>query len=332
MVQYWISWPTENYGLLLNADRAASADSNRNFASSENGDSTKRPKLIVTFVTSEPINLPPMARLSAEPMSGQAPLLVSFDGGASQDPDSTITGYHWDFGDSTGGEGAQISHTYQDSGTYTVTLTVTDGHGATDSAGVEISVTANSAPVAVIDAGPLSGYAPLTVILNASGSSDNDGSIVSYSWDFGDNSSQAGVEAEHIYNISGNHVVTLTVTDDGGATGTATVTVQVATNSPPEILDFSANPTEFDNPPGKVTFTCSAMDNDNDNLSYSLDFGDGKFTTELPASHNYTKKGTYDAVLTVADDHGNEVDQAVTIVVNNLRPNAPHNVKVVLKD
>jgi len=332
MVQYWVSTPTENYGLLLNADITASADSNRNFASNENSDSTMRPKLIVTFVTSEPINLPPSANLSAEPMSGQAPLLVSFDGGASQDPDGTIADYHWDFGDSTGGEGAQISHTYQDVGTYTVTLTVTDGHGATDSTGVEISVTANSAPVAVIDAGPLSGCAPLTVILNASGSSDNDGSIVSYNWDFGDNSSQVGVEAEHIYNISGNHVVTLTVTDDGGATGTATVTVQVATNSPPEILDFSANPTEFDNPPGKVTFTCSAVDNDNDNLSYSLDFGDGKLTTSLPASHNYTVKATYEAVLTVADDHGHEVSQAVTIVVNNLRPNAPRNIKVVFTD
>ena len=125
MVQHWVSTSTENYGLLLNADTTASADSNRNFASNENGDSTKRPKLIVTFVTSEPINLPPMAKLSAEPMSGQAPLLVSFDGGASQDPDSTITGYHWDFGDSTGGEGAQISHSYQDSGIYTATLTVT---------------------------------------------------------------------------------------------------------------------------------------------------------------------------------------------------------------
>jgi PKD repeat protein len=332
MVQHWVTTPTENYGLLLNADTTASADSNRCFVSSENGDSTMRPKLIVTFVTSELINLPPMAKLSAEPMSGQAPLLVSFDGGASQDPDSTITGYHWDFGDSIGGEGAQISHTYQDAGTYPVTLTVTDGHGATDSASMEISVTANSAPVAVIDAGPLSGYAPLAVILNAVSSSDNDGLIVSYNWDFGDNSSQVGVEAEHIYNISGNHVVTLTVTDDGGATGTATVTVQVTTNSPPEILAFSANPTEFDNPPGKVTFTCSAVDNDNDNLSYSLDFGDGKFTTSLPASHDYTEKATYEAVLTVADDHGHEVSQAVTIVVNDIRPRVPLNVTVALTD
>jgi len=168
--------------------------------------------------------------------------------------------------------------------------------------------------------------------LNASGSSDSDGSIVNYNWDFGDNSSQTGIEAEHIYNTSGNHVVTLTVTDDNGATGTATVTVKVAANSPPEILDFSASPTEFDNPPGKVTFSCSAMDNDNDSLSYSLDFGDGKITDGLPVSHNYTAAGTYEAVLKVADDHGNEVSQAVTIVVNNSKPNAPSNVKVVLKD
>jgi PKD repeat protein len=333
MVQYWISWPTENYGLLLNADRAASADSNRYFVSSEAEDGTKRPKLIVTFVTSEPINLPPVAEPSAEPISGQAPLLVSFDGSASRDPDGTITDYHWDFGDGTGSGGAQISHTYQEPGIYIVTLTVTDDHGATDSIGMEVSVTSNSVPVAVIDAWPLSGYAPLTVNLNASGSSDGDGSIVSYSWDFGDNSSQTGVQAEHIYNISGNHEVILTVTDDSGATGSATVTVQVTANSPPEILDFSASPTEFDNPPGKVIFSCSAVDNENDSLSYSLDFGDGsKPADSLPISHNYTKAYTYDAVLTVVDGYGNEVSRSITIVVNNLKPNAPSNVKVVLKD
>lgn len=333
MVQYWISWPTENYGLLLNADRAASADSNRYFVSSEAEDGTKRPKLIVTFVTSEPINLPPVAEPSVEPISGQAPLLVSFDGSASRDPDGTITDYHWDFGDGTGSGGAQISHTYQEPGIYIVTLTVTDDHGATDSIGMEVSVTSNSVPVAVIDAWPLSGYAPLTVNLNASGSSDGDGSIVSYSWDFGDNSSQTGVQAEHIYNISGNHEVTLTVTDDSGATGSATVTVQVTANSPPEILDFSASPTEFDNPPGKVIFSCSAVDNENDSLSYSLDFGDGsKPADSLPISHNYTKAYTYDAVLTVVDGYGNEVSRSITIVVNNLKPNAPSNVKVVLKD
>ncbi len=332
MVQYWISTPTENYGLLINADKTASADSNRYFTSSEDEDGTRRPKLIVTFVTGEPINLPPMAKMIAEPISGQAPLLVSFDASTAQDPEGSIAGYQWDFGDGTGGEGAQIFHTYQDPGIYSAKLTVTDDQGATDSILMEISVTSNSAPAAVIDGWPLSGYVPLTVSLNASGSSDSDGSIVNYNWDFGDNSSQTGIEAEHIYNTSGNHVVTLTVTDDNGATGTATVTVQVAANSPPEILDFSASPTEFDNPPGKVTFSCSAVDNDNDSLSYSLDFGDGKITDGLPVSHNYTAAATYEAVLTVADDYGNEVSQSVTIVVNNLRPNAPRNVKVVLKD
>lgn len=67
----------------------------------------------------------------------------------------------------------------------------------------------------------------LTCDFNASSSSDSDGSIVDYSWDFGDSNGGAGVTASHSYATSGNYTVTLTVTDNGGATDSSSDTVSV---------------------------------------------------------------------------------------------------------
>ena len=71
-------------------------------------------------------------------------LACSFNGSTSSDPDGTIASYAWTFGDSTQGSGATPQHTYAGQGTYTVTLTVTDNQGATNS--VSHDVTANPTP------------------------------------------------------------------------------------------------------------------------------------------------------------------------------------------
>lgn len=85
----------------------------------------------------------------------------------------------------------------------------------------------NQAPAARFTASPTSGVAPLKVTFDASGSSDPDGSIASYSWDFGDGSSGSGVKVEHTYQSAGNYTVRLTVTDNGGATASAQQTITV---------------------------------------------------------------------------------------------------------
>jgi PKD repeat protein len=85
----------------------------------------------------------------------------------------------------------------------------------------------NLAPVAAISATPLTGAAPLTVSFNGSGSGDPDGTISSWSWSFGDGSSGTGALTNHIYGAAGTFTVRLTVTDNGGASGTATVPVVV---------------------------------------------------------------------------------------------------------
>ena len=79
----------------------------------------------------------------------------------------------------------------------------------------------NQAPSAFFSAIPTSGDAPLTVDVDASGSFDSDGSIASYAWDFGDGGTGNGVTSSYTYINNGSYTITLTVTDDAGAAGTA---------------------------------------------------------------------------------------------------------------
>jgi len=87
----------------------------------------------------------------------------------------------------------------------------------------------NSAPAAVFTASPSMGTAPLTVNFNASGSSDADGEIVGYDWDFGDGSVGTDALASHTYQSKGTYAARLTVHDDAGASGHATQDIYTAT-------------------------------------------------------------------------------------------------------
>ncbi len=90
------------------------------------------------------INEAPTASFIANPTTGEAPLLVTFDASASTDPDGDQLSYSWDFGDGNTGTGVSPSHTYQSEGSYTVTLTVGDGQGNSDQATATITVTPGS--------------------------------------------------------------------------------------------------------------------------------------------------------------------------------------------
>jgi len=88
----------------------------------------------------------------------------------------------------------------------------------------------NKAPVARVTVSPTSGPAPLVVAVSGAASTDADGTINAYSWDFGDGTSAMGVAVEHTYTAVGEFVITLTVTDDKGARGSIRASA-VATGS-----------------------------------------------------------------------------------------------------
>jgi len=161
---------------------------------------------------------------------------VTLDGSGSYDPDGTIVSYEWAEEALVLGTTAIITYDFS-VGTHAVILTVTDDLGATASDDVILTVNANQPPVA--DAGPdQTAYVGDTVNFDGSGSSDADGTIVSYDWDFGDGTTGSGVLVEHIYSVVGDYTITLTVTDNGGLTGADTAIVSVS-EVPSEIIVFS---------------------------------------------------------------------------------------------
>lgn len=104
-------------------------------------------------------------------------------------------------------------------------LTIADSEGA----GIILNddTTPNQPPVAAAGANPTSGVAPLPVSFSSAGSSDPDGSIVSYAWTFGDGGTSNAANPSHTYAAAGTYTATLTVTDNQGATGSQSVTITV---------------------------------------------------------------------------------------------------------
>jgi len=189
-----------------------------------NGEKNAKASSSREIVVNVPPNQPPIASFTPNPTTGMAPQLVSFVPTAT-DPDGTITQYFWDFGDGVTIRGRVAKHTYHDPGTYLATLTVTDDDGAVTVVSAEVVITgpfANQSPTASFTATPETGEASLQVSFNATASSDPDGTITSYNWDFGDGETSAGAIRNHTYSEPGTYEARLTVTDDEGATASTT--------------------------------------------------------------------------------------------------------------
>jgi PKD repeat protein len=251
-------------------------------------------------------NEPPVADAGADQIA-LVNETVMFNGSDSYDPDGTIVSYDWDFGDGTNGTGEATTCAYATAGTYTVTLTVTDDDGATgtDTALVLVNATVpNEPPVA--DAGPdQNALVNETVMFNGSGSYDPDGTIVSYDWNFGDETNGTGETTMCVYATAGTYTVTLTVTDDEGATGmdTALVLVNATVPNEPPVADAGPDQNALVNE--TVTFNGSgSYDPDGTIVSYEWDFGDGNNATGETTTCAYATAGTYTVTLTVTDDEG----------------------------
>lgn len=186
----------------------------------------------VEITVTEP-NLAPVATISATPISGDVPLVVSFDGSGSSDPNiNDELSYVWDFGDGATSTDESPTHTYTQAGLYSATLTVSDGAGLTDAAAVSIEVIAvpNDPPGAILTVSATSGESPLQVTFDGSLSSDPDGDVLTYTWDFGDGTTGSGATVTKTYG-AGNFLVTLTVDDGKGGVDSDTVTLSVTPGS-----------------------------------------------------------------------------------------------------
>ena len=199
------------------------------------GDGLGLVALVVSVASAPPSNLPPVA-VAGGPYSGTMGTAIPFDGSGSYDSDGMIASYAWNFGDGSTGMGAMPSHVYTAPGTYTVSLTVTDDAGASDTktttANVNDPSPTNQMPVPDTG-GPYTGIVGTALTFDGSASYDPDGTIVAWDWNFGDGSTGSGMSVDHAYASPAAYPVTLTVTDDAGASASKTTnaTVREATAS-----------------------------------------------------------------------------------------------------
>ena len=256
---------------------------------------------------------------------------VALDGSASFDPDGAIESYEWTEGATVLGSTASVVADFS-VGVHTVTLTVTDGGGATGSDDVVITVTGNQAPTADAGsdqtAGDDDGNGVETVTLDGSGSFDPDGTIVSFEWK--ESSTVLGSTASFsAYFSIGVHTVTLTVTDDDGASDSEVVVVTVGSNQTPTaasgpdqtVTDVDGNGVETVALDGSASF-------DPDGTIVSFEWKEG--TTILGSTASILADlgaGVHTVTLTVTDNGGAaSSDEAVITVIDQ-----PSEVVTIIK-
>ncbi|MFB6361885.1 MAG: PKD domain-containing protein [Halobacteriales archaeon] len=182
----------------------------------------------------------PTAAFSYSPQQPKPGQAVTLNASASSDPDGDITEYRWDLDgdgqtDTTGGPNARVA--FPSAGVYQVTLTVVDNDGATASVTNEIVVQGDIPPKASLSVSKSQITVGEVVTLNATGSSDPDGQLVSWAFDlYGNGTFDRTFESPPIfrtnYEDAGTFQVTLEVTDNDGLTDTATVELVVQETTP----------------------------------------------------------------------------------------------------
>jgi PKD repeat protein len=191
-----------------------------------------------------------------------------------------------------------------------------------------LGVVVNQPPVADFTWAPLFPTTQ-TVVQFTDLSHDPVGSVVNWTWSFGDGTSSFNQNPTHQYSHAGNYTVRLTVTDNDGANDS--VIKNVLVNNPPN------NPTITGPTNGKAgkayPYSFSAIDPDGDNVYYFIDWGDnnnsgwiGPYSSGDVAtqSHTWTTKGTYTIKAKVKDIFGNESDWSTLQVSMPLSYEQPH--------
>ena len=254
----------------------------------------------------------PFAAATATPVTGYAPLDVSLDASTSTSLGPPITGYAWTCGNGTTAAGVTATCHYPTAGTYTVTLTVTDADGASDTWSVSVTVQADAAPVARLTATPTSQYVTFPVTLDASRSTDSDAyPIASYAFTCGDGSpTHSGTAATWscTYTKSGTYTASVKVTDTLGLASTATTTVTVLADAAP-VASLSLSSTKIH--PGQSVTANGSASTDTDPwpiATYRFDCGNQLQVTGEQTSPTttctYRTTGNYTVRMWVTDTQG----------------------------
>jgi len=267
------------------------------------------------------------ARLAVEPRKGGR---IVFDASASSDADGEIVEYAWDWGSDGSYEFATsdpvAEYSFASAGSHRVTLRVTDDVGAMDTVSRTITIQEDQPPSAAFGFTPLSPSIMDTAQFTDS-STDEDGQITTWHWDFGDGSTSTERHPVHQYATKGTFAVSLTVTDDDGLTAYVDRDLEIV-NLPPEgtyawgVVEEEGMRLMVEPRVGKpLRFDAStSADSDGEIVEYAWDWdGDGSYdetTTEPVTDHWFDDEGVHDITLRVTDDDGGAgtYAEAVTIL------------------
>ena len=269
--------------------------------------------VVITITPAIPPNIRPKAMLTAAPTTVFTSQLVRLSAAGSSDADGTISpeGYSWSFGDGELGSGVEVYHRYVKPGIFVVLLTVRDDRGATGSATETIYVM-NIPPVARPGADMVVTTLD-TVMFSGAASSDAEGEIVQYHWDFGDGTQAAGAVASHVYYHSGVYEVRLTVQDDSGSASSKSINVTVK-NQLPSAMSTGVNASAYAGDP--LLFDGSkSSDSDGRIVEFSWDFGDGLTGNGSLVKHPFAQVGDYVVKLTVTDDSGGAAVTTMNVTI-----------------
>jgi PKD repeat protein len=238
---------------------------------------------------------------------------VSFDGSLSTASDgSSIAKFEWDFENDgvIDAEGENTSHIYNQKGTQTCRLVVTDSIGV---------ISEDTCLVNVLNRIPITAFtfSPSNPTINdmvniTDASSDPDGVIISWFWDFGDGTNSTARNPSHTYSQKGEWKITLTVTDNDRAASSTTQTVKVV-NLKPE-ASFECNSTNLQTDMD-IQFADNSVDPENSSISWLWDFGDGNTSELQTPTHTFATAGDYNVTLTVTDDENATDTYTMTVSV-----------------
>ncbi|MEP2238632.1 MAG: PKD domain-containing protein [Maribacter sp.] len=262
-----------------------------------------------------PPNQSPVAVATSDIVGGIVPLEVNFTGDQSTD-DEGVESYLWTFEPGETSTEANPTYTFNDTGVFTVELTVTDIEGLESTATVDITVTdANEAPVAVATSNIMTGEAALEVQFTGDQSTDDIG-IDSYLWTFESGETSTEVNPTYTFATEGTYEVTLLVTDAGGLEDITTVEIIVTVDETP-VAVASASVTQGE-APLEVQFTGDQSVGVNDIVSYAWDFGNGDTSTEANPIYTYNTPGVFNATLIVTDSDGLTGESTIEITVDDV--------------
>jgi PKD repeat protein len=234
-----------------------------------------------------------IAAFDASQVAGS--LDVAFTDKSTGDP----TNWNWDFGDGSLSADQSPTHTYDQQGDYTVTLTVTNDQQETATVSQTVTVSEVSTPTADFNTAQTAGT------LEVKFTDQSTGGPNTWSWNFGDGKTGSKQNPKHTYAKPGNYKVTLKVSNAAGS-DTTTHTVNVA-KPPTAGFSITQAPGSFE-----VKFTDASKGSPD---TWSWDFGDGTAgNTHQNPRHTYDKAGTYQVKLTVTNNGGTDSHaQSVTV-------------------